>query len=209
MWECPRCHEQNENYAGFCQKCKESRPDLKAPTDSSYMPSQKIQRTRSPISSAPLGADSPLTNSSAGMHYYKESDNAYNFGIVMCVIGAILGAILLIIGMALGGDYGYHNMGYTEDASFGGDFYTYVYGATQDAANILRDVQNNICDAGESLGIKLGVMTSGIGGFIMLFSLITMSRMMSRKKYENAVLRQNEALYMLLQNHLKKEPEEK
>ncbi|MGN1402993.1 MAG: hypothetical protein ACI4XB_01580 [Ruminococcus sp.] len=204
MWECPRCHEQNENYAGFCQKCKESRPDLKAPTDSSYMPSQNIRRTSSPISSAPLGADSPLTSSSTrAQHYNVRSDNAYNFGIVVCIIGIILGAILLIIGITFGN--GYMSTDYTLSASFGGDFYTYIYQATQNAANNLRSVMLSIC----ALGKILKAMTCGMGGFIMLFSLITMSRMMSRKKYENAVLRQNEAMYMLLQKHLKEESEEK
>lgn len=204
MWECPRCHEQNENYAGFCHKCKESRPDLKTPTDSSYMPSQKIRRTSSRISSAPLGADSPLTSNSTRAQYYNvRSDNAYNFGIVVCIIGIILGAILLIIGIAFGN--GYMSTDYTLSASFGGDFYTYIYQATQNAANNLRSVMLSIC----ALGKILKAMTCGMGGFIMLFSLITMSRMMSRKKYENAVLRQNEALYMLLEKHLKKEPEVK
>ena len=87
-----------------------------------------------------------------------------------CVIGMIVGIITVLIGLYVA--FGYKasfNGTYTDSASFGADFYTYIYEATSDASYNVAALGNLVSKALSFIVRSLGFLLMSIGGAITCF----------------------------------------
>lgn len=129
-------------------------------------------------------------------------DNQYRYGVALCIAGIIFGLIILILGIAANHTF---YLDHTGDAIFGGDFYTYIYEATQNAANNVADVARGL----ESVAFLLKALMIGFGGFISLISALSLVKLLSNRKHEQeidehnaAVLQQMKEICVLLEKQM-------
>lgn len=128
--------------------------------------------------------------------------NTYIAGIIFCIAGIIFGLIILILGIVVN-----HTsyLDYTDDAIFGGDFYTYIYEATQNAANNVADVARGL----ENIAFLLKMLMISFGGFISLISALSLVKLVSNRKHEQetgehnaAMLQQMKEICVLLEKQM-------
>ncbi len=86
-----------------------------------------------------------------------------------CIAGIIVGVIMIIIGLAGAGLDANFNGSYPDSATFGADFYTYIYGATHDAASNVASLGYFMMTAMKAVAGLLGRFIAAFGAVVVCF----------------------------------------
>lgn len=86
-------------------------------------------------------------------------------------IGIILGIVIIVLGLHLA--FGYHDYSLkgnsTYSYSFGADFYTEIYSATENAADNILAMDNYLRDVMEFLLVAAGLIVAAFGGVVTCY----------------------------------------
>lgn len=120
----------------------------------------------------------------------KKYSKSCTFSVWMCLAGIAVGVCLMIFAIVLGQGAveGYYNPDY-DGASFGGDFYTYIYEKTVDINSSIRNLSYGVRTNTEVIARELGCL---IGGFGTMLSLLFGIRLCKIHSEEYRWLKQTE-----------------
>ena len=86
-----------------------------------------------------------------------------------CIAGIIIGIIMIVIGLAGSNIDAVFYGEFPDSASFGADFYTYIYGATQDTATNVAELGYYMMTAMKTVAGLLGRFIAAFGAAIVCF----------------------------------------
>lgn len=93
------------------------------------------------------------------------------------VLGIIVGMAMVAGGIAvMMMDIGFTSLGQVSAASFGGDFYTYIYGATETAADNLYCIGTILNDLADIVKLSAGAILAGMGASLACLSALIGSK---------------------------------
>ena len=86
-----------------------------------------------------------------------------------CIAGIVVGVIMIVIGLAGASLDANFNGSYPDSATFGADFYTYIYGATHDAASNVASLGYFMMAAMKAVAGLLGRFIAAFGAALVCF----------------------------------------
>lgn len=86
-----------------------------------------------------------------------------------CIAGMCVGVIMIVIGLAGSNINAVFYGDYPDSASFGADFYTYIYTATHDAASNVADLGYFMMTAMKAVAGLLGRFIAAFGAVVVCF----------------------------------------
>jgi len=107
---------------------------------------------------------------------------------IFAVVGMVAGIVMIIAGLVRcsydpiilydNSFYAENNVPIPEDASFGGDYYTYSYRGSRNISVALREVNDTLIDMGNAIEasdnkadiVELGVLEAKNTGYLMIFA---------------------------------------
>ena len=87
----------------------------------------------------------------------------------LCIAGIVVGVIMIVIGLAGASLDANFNGSYPDSATFGADFYTYIYGATHDAASNVASLGYFMMTAMKAAAGLLGRFIAAFGAAVVCF----------------------------------------
>ena len=86
-----------------------------------------------------------------------------------CIAGIVVGVIMIVIGLAGASLDANFSGSYPDSATFGADFYTYIYGATHDAASNVASLGYFMMTAMKAVAGLLGRFIAAFGAAVVCF----------------------------------------